>query len=254
MAKERVDEELEAAAVATADLVQRSGGTAFRYGYLRDGVPVEQAGWWARAHWGGTVVQVENQPSPLRAFTALAERVLTGAQCQRCGGLVALSDDGARAFPGAQRPDGTTWSREEIEAAGLCRWRVVGKRWEYGCVRPPEGDDKMHTTERLARALEALDDPRVKELVWQARRGHFDDFLSPHAFPASVLVGKLRALKLESMARRVVDGEFDATQAESRAWGNSEEGQQTFAALVGGQAAGTGRPSGAAFWQSQRKP
>lgn len=241
---------------AATDLTGRCGAKSLEFGHLHDNVPIEQAGWWAKASFGGAVIMVEDKPGPEEALTALAERLLTGAQCQRCGGLVALSDEGAMAYPDTPRPDGTRWSREEIEAAGQCRWRREGARWQYGCVHPPEGTDTLHTTEKLALALEELDDPRVKPLYWRARRGYYHDFLSPLAMPEMQLVQDLRELGLEQFAQRVINGEFDATKAESEAWGHSEEGKEAFASLVGGgkhRAPEPPRPTGAAFWQAQQQ-
>jgi hypothetical protein len=242
---------------ATTELAERCGARMFEFGHLRDNVPSEQAGWWAKARFAGAVIMVDNQPSPDSALTGLAEKLLTGAQCQRCGGLVALSDDGAMAYPDSVRPDGTRWTREEIEAAGLCRWRREGAHWKFGCVRPPEGNDEVHTTEKLARALEETNDPRVKPLVWRARRGYYHDFLSPLPFPEMQLVDDLRELGMDEFAQRVVNDEFTSTLAESRAWGRSEDGQEAFESLVGGGRRSTGEPpaakapSGAAFWAAQ---
>lgn len=245
--------------IATTELAERCGARQFEFGCQRKNVPVEQAGWWAKATFRGAVIMVDNQASPEGALTGLAERLLTGAQCQRCGGLVALSDEGAMSYPNSARPDGKRWSRKEIEKAGQCRWRREGPRWEYGCVRAPEGSDKQHTTEKLARALEKTDDIRVKPLVWRARRGYYHDFLSPLPTPELQLVQDLRDLGMEELAQRVIDGEFDASHAESRAWSDSEEGQETFGLLLGRgvEVRGTGEspaapgPSGAAFWAAQ---
>ncbi|MFC6081021.1 hypothetical protein [Sphaerisporangium aureirubrum] len=119
--------------VACADLVGRTGARDFEIGYLHDNVPMEQAGWYAHARYQGTRVGVENHPGPAAAAQALAERVLTGAKCG-CGRLVALSDEGAIAFNGTIVADGSRWTVEQAVAAGQCRWRRVGPRWEQGCA------------------------------------------------------------------------------------------------------------------------
>lgn len=252
-----VDEE---AVLAAANLVGRTGATDLTVGYLDDDVPPGQQRWWAKAQYAGANIMVEDHPGAEEALTALAERLLTGAQCQLCGGLVALRDGGAMAFPNAPRPDGKRWTKKEIEAAGQCRWERRGPRWESGCIRSPEGDDEIHSAEKLARALDELDDPRVRPLVWRARRGFYHDYLSPLADNTGQLISDLRALGLHEFASRVKDGEFDATGAESDAWARSPDGRETFNALLGDResaASVTGvadppKASGAAFWQTQR--
>lgn len=124
------------ALTAAVDLVGRTGAESFELGYLHDDVPVPQAAWWANAQLRGTRIMVEDQPGPVEAAEALARRILVGGQCQHCGGLVALSDGAAVAYPGPMT-DGTTWTEEAIRAAGQCRWRRVGPRWVRGC----EGGD-----------------------------------------------------------------------------------------------------------------
>lgn len=233
---------------AARNLVTRSGGNNLTLGHLHDNVPVDEAGWYAKAQYDGAVVMVEDQPGPEEALTALCERVLTGAQCQRCGGLVQLRDGGAMAYPNVPRPDGTRWSKEEIEAAGFCRWKREGPRWEPSCTLPPEGDDEIHTAEKLALALEELGDSRVKPTMWRARRGYYHDFLSPLATPEVALVAELRELGFPDFAQRVINGEFDATKAESDKWMDGAEGRAVLDELVGGLS----RPTGAAFWQAQR--
>lgn len=237
--------------LAATDLVRRCGAKELTFGHLHDGVPIEQAAWWAKAVFGGAVVMTEGKTGPEEALTALAERLLTGAQCQRCGGLVQLREEGATAFPDAPRPDGKRWSQKEIEDAGLCRWRREGPKWQFGCARAPEPGDELHTTEELARALEATNDIRVKPLVWKARRGYYHDFLSPLALPEAQLVNDLLELGLTELAQRVIDGEFDASTAESDAWGRSEEGRATYAALLASSAR-PASPTGAEFWTAQR--
>ena len=99
------------------------------------------------------------------------------------------------------------------------------------------------TTEKLARALEAI--PAIpREMVQHARDGRYDDFKSPLTFPEITLVAELRAVarnkslprsvrqEIGKMARRVIDGEFDATPEESRAWAESPDGQETFRQLA----------------------
>lgn len=123
----------EDAVAAAADLVGRSGATGFQIGYLHDDVPPEEAGWYAHAQYKGARLTVEDQAGPTEAADALAHRILKGAKCAHCGGLVTLSDDSAFAFARARTVDGAEWNIEQSSAAGWCRWQRTGKRWEAGC-------------------------------------------------------------------------------------------------------------------------
>lgn len=228
-----LDEDAMAAAV---DVVGRTGARDLTFGHLYDDVPVEQAAWWATAAYQGTKITAENHAGPVEALEALARKLLTGAKCVRCGSLIALSDDGAVAYPGAFMADGTRWTEQDIRAAGTCRWRRFGPRWEPGCpsTHPPLPGDEIHTTEKLARALEELGDPRLAGMISRARAGYYHDFLSPLALPELQLIEDLRSVGHEAFARRVMDDEFTASTAESAAWSESEEGRATRAELMPG--------------------
>jgi hypothetical protein len=101
------------AVVACADLVGRAGACGFEIGYMHDGVPVEEAGWYAVATYRGARIMTDEHRSPSTAALALAERLLSGAAC-RCGSPVVMSDD-------------------QIG----CRWTLVGKAWTPGCDVEP---------------------------------------------------------------------------------------------------------------------
>lgn len=127
----------EDAITALADLAGRTGARQLQIGYLHDDVPVQEAGWYAHAQYKGARITVDDQPGPVEAADALARRLLDGAKCMTCGGLVTLSDEGAMAY-NTPLVDGSPWTVEQAAAAGLCRWRRVGPRWERGCQgRPP---------------------------------------------------------------------------------------------------------------------
>jgi hypothetical protein len=102
---------------------------------------------------------------------------------------------------------------------------------------------EKHTTVRLAEALSAI--PGVpRQMIQRAVEGHYHDFLSPLTFPEIQLVADLRELAalpatprdsrplLRDLAGQVINGEFDATPAESAAWAASPEGQETFLQLL----------------------
>lgn len=128
----------EDAMVATVELVGRTGATNFECGYLHDDVPADQAAWYAHVQYRGARITVENQTGPIQALDALAKRLLTGARCQHCGGLVALSPFGAVAFDG-HLADGTKWTMREAAQTTQCLWRRVGRRWVRGCEEAARG-------------------------------------------------------------------------------------------------------------------
>lgn len=124
------------ALAASVLLVGHTGAKDLEFGYLHDDVPIEAAAWWATATYKGAKLGVENHKGPLEAVEALVEKLLTGARCQWCQGLVALSPDGAVAYPGSVMADGSRMPDEPNAIAGLgqCLWRRNGKRWEPGCL------------------------------------------------------------------------------------------------------------------------
>ena len=101
-----------------------------------------------------------------------------------------------------------------------------------------------HTTLKLAKALGEI--PGVpQDMIKRAADGYYHDFLSPLAFPETQLVADLRVLAsapvtprdsrslLRKMAQQVIDGEFDASPEESKAWAGSPEGREVFADFAG---------------------
>lgn len=101
------------AVIACADLVGRAGASGFEIGYVRDDVPVEEAGWYAVAFYRGACIQTDEHQSPTLAAMALSERLLSDATC-RCGQPVTMSE---------RKPG--------------CRWRLAGQAWEPGCNAAP---------------------------------------------------------------------------------------------------------------------
>lgn len=74
----------------------------------------------------------------------------------------------------------------------------------------------MSTKERLAKELETNSAPDW--MVKNARNGMYDDFESASATPIGQLVADCRKAGLETLAQRVIDGEFDSTAEEAEAW------------------------------------
>lgn len=159
---------------AVVDLGGRTGATGFEIGYLHDDVPVDQAGWYAHVQLRGTRILVEDCKGPTEAAEALSRRLLSGAQCQGCKGLVALSSAGAMSY-GSTFADGRTWSSKEQAAARQCHWRRIGARWEMGC-EPDRIIESIHQAlrERDTAAVPrlllrlALHDPKRAENVLDA--------------------------------------------------------------------------------------
>ena len=110
----------------------------------------------------------------------------------------------------------------------------------------PVPPDEEHTTRKLVRALEAVPAPGVPAaMIDRASSGYYHDYLSPLALPEMALVAELgslanhpsRARGLAGLAimgirQRVIDGEFDASKAESDKWARTPEGRAAFASLV----------------------
>lgn len=136
---------------AAVELVGRTGATGFEIGYLHDDVPVEKAGWYAHAQYKGARITAEDHPGPVEAAEALARRLLTGAKCTGCGGLIALSDAGAFAYSSATLADGTVWDAKTAAAAGQCRWIRAGAHWQKGCGSKRTAVRHQRTTGRRKR-------------------------------------------------------------------------------------------------------
>jgi hypothetical protein len=97
----------------------------------------------------------------------------------------------------------------------------------------------MHTKDMLAEELEKLG---LTPMAAAARTGYYHDYLSPLAMPELQLINDLAEAAgkrpeqsgvIMALRRRVINGEFDATTAESDDWAASPEGQETFGKLTG---------------------
>jgi hypothetical protein len=100
------------------------------------------------------------------------------------------------------------------------------------------------SSDKLAAALEAI--PGCPpEMVVCTKYGYYHDYESPLTTPELQLVADLRVLvrapqtpaksrpMYEALIKRVIDGEFDATKAESDAWMASADGQAAMRSLTG---------------------
>lgn len=91
----------------------------------------------------------------------------------------------------------------------------------------------MHTKDYLAGELEKAG---LHQMAAKAREGYYHDFLSPLALPEMQLEADLRAAgtaEAEALRQRHLNGDFDASIAESDEWAASADGKAAFDQLVG---------------------
>ena len=89
----------------------------------------------------------------------------------------------------------------------------------------------MHSKDKLAAALE---ENGLTGMAEKARAGYYHDYLSPLAMPCIQLAGDLMSIGTpEALALRArhLNGEFDATPDEGKAWIESPDGQETLSHL-----------------------
>jgi len=114
----------------------------------------------------------------------------------------------------------------------------VGKRCRYIPLTDDEyqrlefaGEEERHefvrampTKERLARWLESEEAPSW--IVYHARRGKYDDFDDNGAeLPQIELVKDLKSAGRYDLSRPIIDGVFDASADESKAWAARQVGE-----------------------------
>lgn len=99
----------------------------------------------------------------------------------------------------------------------------------------------MHTKDILADELRKIG---LTTMAEKAATGYYHDFLSPLSTPCLQLAHDLktfaeapslsepRRLEVRTLLARHMNGEFDASKEESEAWAASQEGQETFGALM----------------------
>src|SRR5262245_35646565 len=103
----------------------------------------------------------------------------------------------------------------------------------------------MHTAPSSERLAEELEKVGLTKMAAKARQNYYHDFFSELAAPAMTLAKDLlyaaemakadpvlyKAI-LKVRERHVMDGDFDATKAESDEWAESPEGRETFGTLA----------------------
>lgn len=81
---------------------------------------------------------------------------------------------------------------------------------------------KLLTTEKLARALEDLNDPEIEDIIKKARKGYYDDYKSWIPFPIKQLTIDLEEAGYPDMAKLAKNGKWDATKEEAEEWFEKE--------------------------------
>ena len=107
----------------------------------------------------------------------------------------------------------------------------------------------MRTRDKLATELRKVAEQagpenaaKYEAFAVRAATGEFDDYADTYACPITQLHSELCAAGFTQFAKRVAQGEFDATKEESDEWANSPAGRETFAHLSPGVAAALGQP------------
>lgn len=98
----------------------------------------------------------------------------------------------------------------------------------------------MHTKDFLAQELRKAG---LDEMAARAATGYYHDYLSPLSFPEMALLGDLEMVGTPAalaLRDRHMNGEFDASAAESEEWANSEDGKAAFAELTNSAAVAKG--------------
>ena len=92
----------------------------------------------------------------------------------------------------------------------------------------------MPTKDRLAAELRKVAETASQDkaavyraLADRAETGEFDDYADVHVCGPTALYNELMAAGLQRFARRVAEGEFDATFEESEAWARAQTDPET---------------------------
>ena len=96
----------------------------------------------------------------------------------------------------------------------------------------------MRTRDKLAAELRKVAEQSSPEnaakyeaFAVRAATAEFDDFADTYVCPITQLYTELCAAGFTQFAKRVANGEFDATKEESDEWANSPAGQEAFSHL-----------------------
>lgn len=91
----------------------------------------------------------------------------------------------------------------------------------------------MRTRDRLAAEIRKVAEKaqpgnaaKYEAFAIRAERGEFDDYADTYVCPVTQLYSELIAAGFTKFAKRVAEGEFDATKEESDEWVRSPAGQK----------------------------
>jgi hypothetical protein len=92
------------------------------------------------------------------------------------------------------------------------------------------------STQKLVSALEGeyllTGDQRLKSVIFKAKSDYYHDFFGELAMPEVELYDFFMATGHVKLAKRVKNGDFDATKEESDEWAKSSEGQSIFKEIL----------------------
>ena len=99
----------------------------------------------------------------------------------------------------------------------------------------------MRTRDKLSAALREVatkaspaNAEKYEAFAVRAATGEFDDYADTYVCPITQLHAELSTAGFTKFARRVADGEFDATKEESDEWARSPAGQEIAKSLSPG--------------------
>lgn len=117
-------------AVAAVGVIGRAGADHLTVGYNNEDNPR----WYAYVDYGKHRLEETHHLGPAQALDALARRLLEGAECQSCKGIIALSPYGVRIPTDGMFADGRPlWTPEEAAKLPQCLWARIDDRWVGGC-------------------------------------------------------------------------------------------------------------------------
>ncbi len=82
--------------------------------------------------------------------------------------------------------------------------------------------DRIPTTEKLVKALQEVNDPKLSETIKKAKQGYYDDYKTTIAFPCIQLVYDLEQAGHPELAQRAKNGEWSAQKWEAKEWYETE--------------------------------
>ena len=82
--------------------------------------------------------------------------------------------------------------------------------------------DDIPTSERLARDLKDLNDPKLNDMIKKAQKGYYDDYKTTIPFPTIALVKDLLNAGYPDLAKQAKQGKWESSDQEAREWFHKE--------------------------------